>query len=44
MVVVVLMVIAAAIAASASSSKDNHVLLSDVSNPSVKGQTYFSSS
>jgi hypothetical protein len=43
MAVVVLVVVAAAIAASASSSKGNHVLLSDVSNLSVKGQTYFSS-
>jgi hypothetical protein len=42
MAVVVLVVIAAAIAVSASSSKDNYVLLSDVSNLSVKGQTYFS--
>jgi hypothetical protein len=36
-------VVASAIAASASSSKDNHVLLSDLSNLSVKGQIYFSS-
>jgi hypothetical protein len=43
MAVVVLVVVAAAIAASASSSKDIHVLLSDLSNLSVKGQTYFSS-
>jgi hypothetical protein len=42
--VVVAAAIAAAIAAaSASSSKDNHMLLSDLSNLSVKGQTYFSS-